>query len=295
MKYLLSVVGFLLIQSSCIYAQVIEGVNFDSKKGEYIISYEWDNNTVKKGFYVPANGVKPFVDGSVAYDSVSNKYIYSYELKNEEGAYHPLYSFVLKIESSPNNLTEPNKDWWGRYEENMGACLWSKTGSYIPGIQPGNVEKGFEFTSKNLPTFISGSTSSLTDIYFPDIEGELPYRLSLVIDSLRNLTTPIKIKTIGPRQLPDNIGSTALVDTLQSYLTFSCDTTWIENKGVCRSLEARLDNIDRQLEQGRQNTAANDLQALLNELDVIKEKQISSEAYGLLYFNGQFLLDKLRE
>ena len=80
-----------------------------------------------------------------------------------------------------------------------------------------------------------------------------------------------------------------------SFLSFSCDTTWIPNPGTCRSLESKLENAGRQLRRGNMTTAANTLRAFLNEVEALKEKQLSSEAYALLRFNGEYLLERLRK
>ncbi|MDZ7716202.1 MAG: hypothetical protein U5J95_08330 [Balneolaceae bacterium] len=118
----------------------------------------------------------------------------------------------------------------------------------------------------------------------------------MLVDSLRSIINKrgLKLNTIGPRKLPEDIGHTVLLDTLYSYLAFSCDTTWIETGGVCRSLEAKLDNVARQLDRDNTRTAANNLQAFLNEVQALKERQLSSEAFALLYYNGEYLLDRLR-
>ncbi|MDZ7716200.1 MAG: hypothetical protein U5J95_08320 [Balneolaceae bacterium] len=275
-------------------SQIIESITFDSVKGEYVIQY-MANGNMETGFFVPANGVKPSVKATVNYDESLNLFIYNYKIKNEEEAFHPMYAAEVTVDTSVNKIKSPNENWSGRYIQWMSKVIWSKTEGLIPGISPGDTQKGFEFSSGHIPSITNMITTSLTDIYFPNIDEELPYELSVAIDSLRERTNGIKLKTIGPRKLPEDIGHTALLDTLYSYLAFSCDTTWIENQGICRSLEKKLDNVSRQLERGNTKTAANNLQAFLNELQALKEKQLSSEAWALLYYNGQYLLEQLQQ
>jgi len=101
--------------------------------------------------------------------------------------------------------------------------------------------------------------------------------------------------TIGPKTPPDPFIPLDFIEMLIDYKIQSCDLGWIENQGVCRSLRATLDNVQRQLEQGRIQSAANNLQAFLNEVEALKDVQLSSEAYALLRFNGEYLLRKLLE
>jgi len=70
---------------------------------------------------------------------------------------------------------------------------------------------------------------------------------------------------------------------------------WITNQGICRSLEAKLENGKRQLERGNKTAAIGSLQAFLNEVEAQKGKQVSSEAYALLYFNGEYLLNRFNQ
>jgi hypothetical protein len=51
--------------------------------------------------------------------------------------------------------------------------------------------------------------------------------------------------------------------------------------------------VRRQLERGNTNPDRGSLQAFLNEVDAQKDKQLSSEAWALLWFNGQYLLERL--
>lgn len=46
-------------------------------------------------------------------------------------------------------------------------------------------------------------------------------------------------------------------------------------------------------ECGNPGAASGPLQAFLNELEALRGQQLSSEAYALLYYNGQYLLEQL--
>jgi len=64
---------------------------------------------------------------------------------------------------------------------------------------------------------------------------------------------------------------------------------------------AKLLEAKRALEKGQATVAKNTLNAFLNEVKAVScqefncpgNKPLTSEAYALLYFNGQFLLERL--
>jgi hypothetical protein len=76
---------------------------------------------------------------------------------------------------------------------------------------------------------------------------------------------------------------------------------WITRDGAKTSLLAKLTNAKRKLEGGQAKLAENMLKAFLNEVQATScqeftcpgNKPLTSEAYALLFFNGQFLRNRL--
>ena len=76
---------------------------------------------------------------------------------------------------------------------------------------------------------------------------------------------------------------------------------WIKVDGVHKSLLAKLTNAKRKVEVGDTKVAKNLLNAFLNEVQATScpdftcagNKLLTSEAYALLFFNGQFLWERL--
>ena len=68
---------------------------------------------------------------------------------------------------------------------------------------------------------------------------------------------------------------------------------WITNQGIEQSLDAKLDNAKKKIEQGNKNAAKNILGAFINEVEAQRDKYLTSEAYGLLKYNVQYLIGKL--
>lgn len=77
------------------------------------------------------------------------------------------------------------------------------------------------------------------------------------------------------------------------YANESLELGWIANRGILQSLQAKLDNAERQLQRGNTPTALNVLRAFMNEVEALPENQLSSEAYALLKYNAEYLIQQL--
>lgn len=221
--------------------------------------------------------------------SAQNENIYFYRLISKASSEQEIFQFFLEIGANVKEINSPNM-WSGEISEvRKRIVFWGSRDSSVD-IFPSSSLEGFNFKSKELPSIIIYYGRGYFEL--PNVaEGEAPpLEATVGADIFEN---SVKGKTIGPRALPENITNSALADTLQSYLSFSCDTTWIANQGICRSLEAKLENAEKQLERENSNAASGSLQAFLSEVEAQKDKQLSSEAYALLYFNGRYLLERL--
>lgn len=206
---------------------------------------------------------------------------YSYSISSTLGSKLNVNDFKILTPHEPEFLEFP--DGWNTLVGgiNPGVSWYAK--DTLAVLKPGNSLKGLSFQTQRLPTITKYLAWGRTSIP----------RLSFEPDSLENSSVSKDGKkglTVGPGITPDEIAP----DTLITYLNRSCtEPGWITDQGICHSLEAKLESVDRQLEQGNTNTASGALQAFLNEVEAQKDKQLSSEAYTLLYFNGQYLLEQI--
>lgn len=284
------------------------------------------------GFVNAQSQQLPFLEGTEVQPKIelgsNGLYQYSYALKNGSQSSGDIFSFEIDIKRGPSKVSYDttglifkNQSLRQRFERLystladsivpvgfLNVPTWwiagltvDKTASFGGSIiNPGETQSGFVLNSKGLPGIRSYVLSPNYDPseYYPSV-GDLDSIEEVKrIDSLINRDRrklPVRGKTIGPIAPPENLLPDDFADTLSSYLTFSCDTTWISNQGICRSLEAKLENVQRQLDRGNTNAASGSLEAFINEVEAQKDKQLSSEAYALLYFNGQYLLEKLNK
>ncbi len=100
-------------------------------------------------------------------------------------------------------------------------------------------------------------------------------------------------RTIGPVQQPATLIPLVFLDYIVSLKHEAFRLGWITNKGIEQSLDAKLESAKAALQRGQPQTAGNVLGALLNEIEAQKGKALTNEAYGLLWYNVQYLLDRL--
>lgn len=270
------------------------------------------------------------VISEVEYDYSAELYTYSYTIINGENSTGAIFRFALDIsrdsesvELDTGNLHYANEFievtyknefsnlknevipigiptlpqyWLGLLDSRNQTLVFS--GDARNDIKPGESKDSIEVTSKGLPGIREFNAE-------PYINADKFYPSEFEVNNLDSLIQIIEEdrrsasysgQTVGPIAPPATFVSLDFLETTIEYTEQSCDLGWIENQGICRSLEANLDNVKRQLEQGRTQAAANNLQAFLNEIEAIRDQQhLSSEAYALLKYNGEYLLRKLRE
>lgn len=165
-------------------------------------------------------------------------------------------------------------------------------------IRPGSALAGFMLTSYGLPSIRP------IEIH-PDVDySNLPYPEFHDVEKVRQLKENLAFrgKTVGPRAPAQEFVPLEFLNYLITLVHDSRKQGWIRNDGVRTSLLAKLINAKRQLERKQTVAAKNMLNAFLQEVQAVScpefscpgNKPLTSEAYALLFFNGQFLFDRLR-
>jgi len=84
--------------------------------------------------------------------------------------------------------------------------------------------------------------------------------------------------TVGVTALPSDLSSSVLVARLAALVDRACGLGWIDNQGICRSLQAKV------------KTEPGPLHALLNELNAQRGRHVSEAAYILISQNVAYIL-----
>jgi len=245
--------------------------------------YSWNGQEyVKFGIQLPhplpRNGVKAELHARVT--PSRDRLQFHYRIHIKRNSLQSLEEFAVKNYSrkEPTNIIKPSK--WTFSPAKYQLVRWQVSPMFDPilpnVIHPGTTDSLFTFTSIGLPRpgifYLKGNNGDIE--YNPE---------DLVNNSARGTT-------LSPYDPPNPFDAGVFTDTLRSFASQACQIKWIDNKGICNSLQAKIKNVQKQLGKGKTKAAINDLNAFINEVEAQKGKHLTSEGYGLLYFNGEYLL-----
>jgi hypothetical protein len=148
----------------------------------------------------------------------------------------------------------------------------------LPSLRVAEIEPDIDF-------------NALPDEYFGNVELSVALQEGLVFHT----------KTIGPKAPPATFVPLEFLNYLIALLHDSRQQGWVKVDGIHQSLLAKLLAAKRSLEAGRIEAGKGQLGAFLNEVQAVScpeftcpgNKPLTSEAYALLFFNGQHLFERL--
>ena len=104
----------------------------------------------------------------------------------------------------------------------------------------------------------------------------------------------VRRETVVPGKLSDTFIQLNFLDTLISYKHQALSLGWIDNEDIANSLDSKLDNTKKNLASGDNTAAKNILRAFIYEVEAQNGKQLTSEAYALLKYNAEYLINRLK-
>ena len=163
-------------------------------------------------------------------------------------------------------------------------------------ISPGHSLEGFQLTSPGLPGI--RTTEIEPGIDYDNLPSE--YSEEAKARQLRDSLIFVTV-SVGPKAPPKDFVPLEFLNYLITLLHQSRSNGWITRDGAQQSLLAKLINAKRKLEEGDSKVTKNLLNAFLNEVRADScqqftcpgDKPLTSEAYALLFFNGQYLVERL--
>jgi len=163
-------------------------------------------------------------------------------------------------------------------------------------ILPGHSLEGFQLTSPGLPGVRTTTVQSGID--YDNLPEE--YSDEAKARELRDGLIFVTV-SVGPKAPPQDFVPIEFLNYLISLLHQSRQIGWVTRDGAQQSLLAKLVEAKRKLEEGNGKVAKNLLNAFLNEVRAGScqqftcpaNKPLTSEAYALLFFNGQYLVERL--
>lgn len=276
----------------------------------------WYTTIFAQGIIIAGDKIKPILKTIIHKEN--SGFLYKYTISNDTGAQQEIYRFLL-IPSSAiavNNLNAPEKWYIGVHNEDLFIinCVASDK-----NIKPGNSLGIFSFYSFSIPGVI---------IFYAEGEHPLPsFPEGMADDSIPGYDdlTPygpgVVGRTIGPTVPPINFVATIWCDTLLSYTRQSVALCWLKttrdddcdddeqpNDGVAKNIEKRIEKAKKELMKGDSVKARKELEKLVKKVERIykkseelekkkreREMTMTSEAYALLKYNTEYLIERLPE
>lgn len=195
------------------------------------------------------------------------------------------------VRIAPLVLSAPSG--WVGTTTRRGHVLWGavSTNEFIP---PSSTRDGFVLTSTGLPAIRQVRLGGYLDVDRsglapPEDGGADLDRYKSELDALRATLSVVSF-TVGPSAPPANSTARELLRDLIETKDQTLRLGWIRNRGLANSLQVKLNAAVASLERENEGTAANQLNAFVNEVTAQAGKGLSDEAAALLKFNALYLL-----
>ncbi len=243
--------------------------------GEKYIMLE-EQQTPPPNFVYPRNNLNLSI--KVIVGTFDNTFHYQYFVKNLINSPQDMNEFVLDLAIDSINSTSSPLGWTFKLENPYPFWLSDNLNNHF--IKPGE-SRNFTLACNKFPYIIK---------YYA-LGHNLP-NFSLPPDQELLVNSKIGY-TIGPEVFWDTLSTSAFLDSLLSSNTRSFNLGWITNQTTADKYDSLFNIAKTQLQQNNNNAARITLQTVLQEVDVDSTNNLTSEAYALLLYNTEYLLEAI--
>jgi len=282
--------GIWEIQGYAFPANSEDSLQVNEENGFVLRTYSWNGNLYGKWL----NTLQPSEDDTYPRNNIAmdvnalvlpsnDSLVYLYNIKNLSSSFQDINEVALKMGEDLSDYLNTKKCWRNKYRTDSTALvLWAYSGDCHNFITVGKSETVFQFMVSNdyLPTISRLYASGWnTDNYnFNDI-----------------FTNSINTQTIVPTHIYNTLIPLSFVDTLINYNQRSFALAWIVNQTTADKYDSLLTKAKDLLEGGHIPWVDSTLHSVLDNLDVDSSSNITSEAYALLKYNTEYLLEHMPE
>ncbi|MCK4738397.1 MAG: hypothetical protein KAT46_00470 [Deltaproteobacteria bacterium] len=279
--------------------------------------FEWTDPDLGKQSSIldKGNKVKPIINAKVELQNDNKTYVYNYQVSNQEGALQPVQIVQISFESEVYDAKTPSpkKDWYMGQYRGKDVWRWSKTDGTVVGIPPGETESGFSFKSKGIPTIVKSIFFGKRRVRYSgpgdsdpiEIDDSFERAYLKFKENYKDKFKTVRKKTVGPGKLPEKFNATDFIDHLIDLKHQAQDLGWIKAEGgdgIIQALDQKLDNAKAAIARGNTRSATKILKAFIKQVEAQSckthdnckaKKHLSPEAYALLKYNAEYLLENL--
>ena len=267
---------------------IIELIGIDEKTYSAKI-YSWNGiNYGDYGVHLPNFVPMNLLSAKVTCDVNRSRhgFLYSYTLSNDATSDQPIWRFAVEkpYEFVKAGSDDPNIKWAHRYSKNWDILIWniSNDEKYYPFdyIYPGDVRNDFNLETEAPLIYIG-------NYYVQGKNGKKIYTDQYIKEN------SFDGKTICGKYPSEPFVPQEFLDTLKSYNNQSFNLGWIQTQENRDKYNNYFNNAKNYLEQNNNNAAKSELQLVLNQCNADSSTVLTSEAYALLYFNTEYLIEQI--
>jgi hypothetical protein len=275
-----------------------EIVNLNYPDGSEVWSWngleygKWPNTPIAPPTELyPANNFIPHVNCFIT--KQGDSFTYSYIVENDALSKQRIELFWVVAEVDEEELSKENPPYWtsSGYANNLEG--WG-TPVLNNGYQiwPGESKGGFKFITSGLPTIAVYAMQAYNSAPSTD---SMSSSEALAIYELNRSENMVWGETVGPREHDDTLNFEGFLDTLLNYNQRSLELGWITNQTTTDKYDSLFTTAKILLEGNHIPWVEYTLQTVLEEVDEDSSGNITSEAYALLRYNTEYLLENLPE
>jgi hypothetical protein len=270
----------------------------DEASGDYLLTYTdlyGDTYTVR---VEAADKIDPQLDVQITASEGALVYRYLLTNKVSSMARSPVFWLQIPCPMGESDVTVSAPAPWFAL---VAALEGAQYCHYSPGtfnFTPGTTLEGLELSTVWLPTVVDVRVVGAANRpLWPSEEGMVPGAVYDLADQVQGYTGGwVTLPAVGPGYPPEALADPAEgLGLVRSDLARACELEWISPRGVCNSLEQKLENASRALDRGQPNAARGELGALVAELDAQRGKHVNENAYWLLKTNAEYVLARISQ
>jgi hypothetical protein len=239
---------------------------------------------------IPGDKITPSLVSIV--DKAGSIFNYHYVLTNKGGAEQSIWDFELHLAPEITILSISSPYMWPGSTLNEHGDLminWNTYTNYY--IQPGQSLNGYNISAISVPGIVPfyaegwvdqpDSMAGSAEDSIPGYTGLTPYGPGVVG------------KTIGPIVILTPFVILNFLDTLANYTSQALSLSWIKDQILTNKYLTYFSSARSKLVQRDSVGTRNVLLQVLHDVDIDSASTLTSEAYALLRFNTEYLVNNL--
>ena len=264
------------------------------------VTYGWNRSKyglwtniyqLKYGDFYPAIWIKPAIKCKVVSEDSTLKF--QYTIANGKSSLQSIETInFLNVPTAKIDITSKYQNITISSFPGILPGVWyfepNGLRNYAGLIEPGEIKSGYWYKGIGLPAIVYAYLRGLIPL---ELTREISDEAKL--DEIQN--NSVKKKTLGLKSVTQQLDTIGFLDTLKIYVDTSSSLGWIKNQPTADKYSNYFTTAKAQLQQNDISAVKNSLIQVLHDVDIDSAANLTSEAYALLRYNTEYLLNNLPE